>query len=69
MCKILKKKGKEFCPNTEIFMTSPRSKLIVHFMQNLQLRQDHLKQSELDRRELKVQNADVAALLACRTRV
>ena len=50
-------------------MTSPRSKLIVHFMQNLQLRQDHLKQSELDRRELKVQNADVAALLACRTRV
>ena len=45
VCGILKWKGKEFCLNKEIFMTSLKGTLIMLFMENAQLRQDYLKRS------------------------
>ena len=45
VCRILKWKGKEFCPNQETFTTSLKGKLIMLFKENAQLRQDYLKRS------------------------
>ena len=43
MCKILKWKGKEFCPNMEILTTSLSRKLIKLVKETSQLRQDYLR--------------------------
>ena len=40
VCSILNWKGKEFCPNKELFMISLKRKLIMLFQENLQLRQE-----------------------------
>ena len=65
VCRILKRKGKEFSPNKKTFTTSLKGKLILLFQDNAQLRQDYLMCS-LNWTEWRMQNADVALYeLAC----
>ena len=46
MRRILKWKGKEFCPNKETFTTSLKRKLIMLLKENAQLRQDYLRRRQ-----------------------
>ena len=43
VCRILKWKGKDICPNKEAFTISLKAKLIMLFKKNAQVRQDYLK--------------------------
>ena len=56
--KIFRWEGNRFCLSKKIFASSSKGKLIKPFEENVELRQDCLEaQSELDRREWKVQSA------------
>ena len=56
--RILKWKGEEFCPNKDTVTNPMERKLIMLFKENAQLGQE--AQSELDRREWRMHNAEIA---------
>ena len=61
VCKILTWKGKEFCPNKEIFTTAFEKKDDHVFQGECEARtRSSDAQSELDRREWRMRNADIA---------